>query len=77
MRVSIVLSPDERRIVRQLAQKSRRTVSGEVSWAVLQHIKAHGYVEPKDPGPPEVDPEDDEVPLLPLDPVAEGDERPF
>ena len=51
MRVSVRLSAAEAEALHQVAKKSHRTVAGEVTWAVLSHIKANGYVEPQAPEP--------------------------
>lgn len=59
MRVSLHLSAAEVEALQRVAKKSRRTVAGEVAWAVLNHIKANGYVEPQAQEPPADDPEDD------------------
>ena len=63
MRVSLHLSAAEVEALHQVAKQSLRTVAGEVTWAVLSHIKANGYVEPQAPEPPADDPEDDEHPF--------------
>ena len=51
MRVSLHLSTAEVEMLHQVAKQSLRTVAGEVTWAVLSHIKANGYVEPQAPEP--------------------------
>ena len=63
MRVSLDLSPAEVEALQRVAKKSRRTVQGEVAWAVMRHIVASGYVEPRAQEPPAEDPEDDEHPF--------------
>ena len=63
MRVSLLLSTAEVKALHQVAKQSLRTVAGEVTWAVLSHIKANGYVEPQAPEPPADDPDDDEHPF--------------
>ena len=60
MRVSLDLSADEVEALQRVAKTSRRTVAGEVSWAVMRHIVASGYVKPRAQKPPADDPEDEE-----------------
>ena len=40
MRVSLDLSADEVEKLQRVAKTSRRTVAGEVSWVVMNHIVA-------------------------------------
>ena len=63
MRVSLHLSAAEVEMLHQVAKQSLRTVAGEVTWAVLSHIKANGYQEPQAPEPTPDDPEDDVPPF--------------
>ena len=63
MRVSLLLTAAEVEALHQVAKQSLRTLAGEVTWAVLSHIKANGYVKPQAPEPPSDDPEDDEHPF--------------
>ena len=63
MRVSLNLSAEEVKKLQRVAKTSRRTVAGEVAWAVMRHIVASGYVEPRAQEPAAEDPEDDEHPF--------------
>ena len=63
MRVSLHLSAVEVEALQRVAKKSRRTVAGEVTWAVLSHIKANGYVESQAHDPVADGPEEDKHPF--------------
>ena len=60
MRVSLDLSADEVAALQRVAKRNRRTVAGEVSWAVMSHIVDSGYVKPRAQKPPAEDTEDEE-----------------
>ena len=62
MRVSIDLSAKEAWAIRRVAEESRRTVAGEIAWAVVSHVRAKGYCEPGAVEPPPGD-HDDEHPF--------------
>ena len=47
MRVSLDLSPAEVEALQRVAKKSRGRSMGKCAWAVMRHIVASGYVEPR------------------------------